>query len=179
MGKIICLFAILSIGLLEARQTAIADAPASVAWSKEFNGISDLVAVGSRIVASVTIDSKPFLVGLDTDGQLKWQKEMPNTGLLFAGDRWVLAAAENKIMTINPADGRTSATKEDSPPLGGWARATSLSLGNDFLIADSQGLRRFRAPRLETMWSLNLALDRNDSLQQLAYGSLQFQIAQS
>ena len=144
--------------------------PSGVTWSQEFNAVSALAAAASGIVASVVIATKPYLVGIDAEGRLRWRKVVPDHGLLVAGGRLVFAAIEHQIMTIDPADGSVGATREVDPPLGGWTQATTLSIGDDLLVADAQGLERLRAFGLETLWKVTPALDeKNNSIQQLVY----------
>ncbi|MEY9697558.1 outer membrane protein assembly factor BamB [Bradyrhizobium diazoefficiens] len=144
--------------------------PKGVTWSQEFNAVTSLAAAASGMVASVVIATKPYLVGLDVEGRLLWRKEVPDRALLVAGDRAVFAAVEHRIMIIDTAGGSVGATREVDPPLGGWAKATTLSIGADLLVADAQGLQCLRASSLETLWKLTPALDEaNDSLQQLTY----------
>jgi PQQ-like domain len=147
--------------------------PSGVTWSQEFNAVSGLAAAASGVVASVVIATKPYLVGIDAAGRLRWQKavEVPDPALLVAGGRSVYAVIEHRIMTIDPADGSVGATREVDPPLGGWTPATTLSIGDDLLISDALGIERLRAFGLETLWKVTPALDEtNDGMQQLVYG---------
>jgi hypothetical protein len=144
--------------------------PSGVTWSKEFDAVSSLAAVSSRIVASLVIATKPYLAGIDAEGRMTWRNEVPGPGLLIGAGRSVFAAFADRIMIIDPADGSVGARRDADPPPGGWTQATILSTGEDLLIADAHGLERLRAGGLETLWMVTPALDEeNDSIQQLAY----------
>ena len=152
------------------RSGASTELPQGVTWSREFNAVSSLAAVSSRIAASVVIASKPALVGIDAGGRLTWQREVPATGLIIAGVSSVFAAIAGDITVIDPADGSVGARREADPPPGGWTQATALAIGDDLLVADAQGVERVRAVDLHTLWKVTPALgEQNDTIQQLVH----------
>jgi hypothetical protein len=146
--------------------------PVGAAWSHEFDAVSDLAAVGSALVASVVIAEKPYLVGLDAAGGLKWRSAMPGPAMLVASGRVAFVAVEDRIMTIDPTDGTISATKSVHTPLSQRTAATTLVLGEDLLIVDARRLERLSGVDLQALWTLTSVLEeQSEALQQLAYES--------
>ncbi len=140
------------------------------AWRVECDAVSSLAAAASGVVASVVIAAKPYLVGIDADGRSRWRTEVSGSGLLVAGGRSVFAAIGQRIMATDPLDGSVGAAREIGSPPGGWAAATTLSIGDDLLVVGAEGLERLQAPGLATLWKLSPTLDDvNDTIQQVVY----------
>src|SRR5690242_19176556 len=96
------------------------------------------------MVASVDIAKKPQLIAIDPEGGLTWQRAVPEPALIIGGGRSVFAAAASRIMIFDAADGTLGAWRDVDPPPGGWTRAATLCVGDDFLVADAHGVEQLR-----------------------------------
>jgi hypothetical protein len=144
--------------------------PSDIAWSHTFNAVSDLAAIPSGLAASVVSEKGPAVVGLEAGGRLVWQKQIGDQATLVAGRQSLFAATERRILSINAADGSTVATTQVDPPVGGWAKATTLCIDDDLVVLHAGGLARLDAQELKTQWHVALPLDdESDAIQQLVH----------
>jgi len=149
--------------------TSASKTSSRVAWSSEFNAISDLTSTSAGVTGAVTINESKYLVGLDSEGRLIWRIENDADPLLIAKECLLYALMDRRIISIDSFNGVVVATREIDPPLGGWSKANAIFLGDDLLLADSGGLQLLAATNLETKWKLAVHLNSDDAIQQLAH----------